>query len=741
MTVRSVWPFPESESAQRNFNEPRENRMRHSEARSEWVWMSWIGLFLCLPLALTIYSRLANPPAWLAWLQKQNVELVGVETARPRVAFSQLNLLKGDYQRDCASAFDREFIPRGGFIKLICELDYRLFRTSPLKSGGAVVGREDQLYQVDYLKEYFLYRRSHEDMARFVAKVQALHQQCQSRGIALAFVLTPSKASVYPEDLPPAWRKSYDPRPRAYDQLVPLLRSAGIPVVDGHALTLDAKQNAPAPVFPKGGVHWSAHAASLTTSAILATLRQQGKPLSELQYESVEVHDDPVGRSRVPGTSDADMLGLMNLAIPWRYPVARPTIKRFALAEDAKLKVAFVGGSFSAYLADQLYASGQFAEINLYFYYNLARWNYSAGGWKIAASPVNAIDVEREIFGADCLILELNEQVAPWPQHLPPLLADTRSHLGPPANPKPGFRYESYQEYELGTDISLKLESASATTPYIGGFFAPEPTGTWTDGHEATVRLVVSPPATDLVLDADVVSFASTKQYAEVFANETLVGKWRFPAAPIGQKKAVIPKEAIGSSGRLILRFVIPEPRSLRQLGIMPDDRPLGVSISRLRISAEDELNPETYKRYELGTDISLKLENAPAITPYLTGFFPPEPTGTWTDGNEATIQLAVAPPGTDLVLDADVLSFGSTEQYAEVFANKTLVGKWRFTATQTGQQRAVIPKEAIASNGKLVLRFVIPEPRSLRQLGIMDDDRPIGVAISRIRISAAEGQ
>jgi hypothetical protein len=560
--------------------------MKHSEKLFEWGLMSLIGLFLCLPLPLTIYSRQPDPPAWLKWLRERNLTLMGVETTRPPVAFSLPNVLNGGYQRERAAGFDREFIPRGAMIRLTCELHFRLFRTSALRSATISVGRADWLYVTNYLREYCLLRPPRSQMVSLVNDLQALHRQCRNRGIALALVVTPSKASVYPEQFPPAWRSRYDARPRSYDHLAELLPSSGIPYVDGHALTMAAKNDSPAPVFPKGGIHWGAYAAWLASSALVETLRQQGKPLSPLRYEGRRVRDVPM--DTITGR-DADVYNLMNLTWPWRYPVAEMTIQRVPAKEDAKLTAAFVGGSFSDSILEQLSASGQFAEINFYGYYKQAKWTFSSGIRRLAALPVTSIDVEREIFGADCLILELNEASMHFPKHLNMFLADTRSLEGRPSEPKPRFRYETYKEYELGTDIWLKTESAAAITPYLTGFFPPEPTGTWTDGNEATARLVVAPPGTDLVLDADVLSFGDTEQYAEVFANETLVEKWRFPTIPAGRQKAVIPKEAIGSSGRLVLRFVIPKPRSLRQIGAAPDDRPIGVAFSRIRISAAED--------------------------------------------------------------------------------------------------------------------------------------------------------
>ena len=50
--------------------------------------------------------------------------------------------------------------------------------------------------------------------------------------------------------------KRYDPRPRAYDMLVPLLQQGGIHYVDGHVIDEKLKSESVFPVFTKGGSHW-----------------------------------------------------------------------------------------------------------------------------------------------------------------------------------------------------------------------------------------------------------------------------------------------------------------------------------------------------------------------------------------------------------------------------------------------------------------------------------------------------
>ena len=102
----------------------------------------------------------------------------------------------------------------------------------------------------------------------------------------------------------------------------------------------------------------------------------------------------------------------------WRYPCERLTIAARPTPPERQLKLVTVGASFSWELLRQLSSSGQFSETDLFFYYKVRKSVVDNGNVRdIRGDPATPLDFEREIFGADCLLLEINEASALYPEH------------------------------------------------------------------------------------------------------------------------------------------------------------------------------------------------------------------------------------------------------------------------------------------------------------------------------------
>ena len=128
---------------------------------------------------------------------------------------------------------------------------------------------------------------------------------------------------------------------------------------------------------------------------------------------------------------EGDLYHLMNLMLPWRYPFVDLTIKHCTVA-SARPRLVAVGGSFASRPMSQLSASGQFSEVNQFFYYKVAKFCYTGGNSRTVSWPVTTLDFEREIFAADCLVLEINEHTAGYPPHVLEFLPDALQHIPRP---------------------------------------------------------------------------------------------------------------------------------------------------------------------------------------------------------------------------------------------------------------------------------------------------------------------
>ena len=545
----------------------------------ERVLLAIGGGLLIAPLALTVLFGLL-PTLWPGATWLHDTTLAGVVRPAP-VRFSWPALLHARYQQGLEHSFDQDFPGRELLIRLANEAWLRAFGVSGMTNGERiVVGRGRTLFLTNDVKEYCRPRPPEHSLELFAGQIARLQTSCRQRGLAFAVLISPSKSLVYPEDIPQAWLDRLEKRPRAYNAFRRALAGHGIATVDGQAITLQAKSSAPAPLFARGGTHWNAHAAFLTGNALLAALRSQGKPVEPMELADLRVGDEPHG-------NDADLLDLMNLALPWRYPVADIHLRRKRLAENARLNAVFVGDSFTERLAELFSECGQFAEVDYFFYYRGNKRSYTDAG-ATYTPPGFPVDFERDVFSADILVLEINEAQLSNAAFARDFVADAMSRLDTPARPRPLFPASDAQAYTWGEQLRFEAgTSGEIDRRALRGFSSPEPDGTWTEGTPAAVCLLATPPPGDLILDADVAALADPArrlaQEAEVSVNDEPLDRWEFSTLGMTHRRLVIPRRLLDGT-RHVLQFRILHPTSPAEIGLGPDTRRLGLRFSTLRL-------------------------------------------------------------------------------------------------------------------------------------------------------------
>lgn len=374
-----------------------------------------LALLFVLPLVLTTIRRLpaltkldrALDRAWLG-----EVQLNGVTTLASLLPARWGYIRHRDWQNSAAGVFNENFAGREALIRCTNELWFRIFDNTGNAALSVVVCEHDQLTEIGYVQEYFHGRITKEALEPWVRNLRRLQDLRRAAGQACVVVLTPGKLSIYPEIAPRCWRDSYDPRPRVHTVLTDLFREKGIIFVDAVDLVgRERWKNPPAPLFPKGGTHWNRRAALAAANAIQATFAQQGKPAGQIQIESSEVTDKPVG------LLEAELVGVMNLMFPWRYPCESIRLRPAAKRRDQQMKMSVVSGSFGWELQRIFYESGDYQTVNLLWYYTLSKISAPPGLPFGMRAPAKPIDLDAELFAADCLLLEINEAVAVSPTH------------------------------------------------------------------------------------------------------------------------------------------------------------------------------------------------------------------------------------------------------------------------------------------------------------------------------------
>lgn len=549
--------------------------------------LGFLALLFSLPGLLTLVVALAPESAWTGipgkdWLRNRTLwTLEGRNSSR--LTWKHLFSLEG--RRDVALAFDGRFAGRECLARLLNEVYFRLFNESTL-SDRFTFGRPGWVFETAYLREYFLSRPDRENLKQMVHQIEALQTICRNRGMGFAFVITPNKASIYPEKVPSRWENRYDPRPRGYDLLLELLKESRVVYVDGPAIARQQiEKGTKVSAFPRAGSHWGSPLCLATTNALIEKLRAQGIQIDVLKARHL-LNDDPYTRlfdSDKEGF-DADVLSATNLAWPWRFPVIHCQVLPVENPPQRPYTGVFVSGSFAFRMINQMMDSGQFDQIDCYSYYDFLK-SYREDIEIPGERRVKIADFQNKVFPADFLVLELNEQRIPDPKHLRNFLADVFKNLpDTPPGSRPFLRHD-YSVLGPGQRLSFSTGNTDSISLWAtSGLSGIEETYCWTDGKEAGIYLLLPTDSDkEIVLKASVEAFLPSGldgQEVEIFVNGEKTGEWIFtPEYNRGSREIVLPTRLINGEGYTSLNFRIARPSSPHEHGLSADRRMLGFRI------------------------------------------------------------------------------------------------------------------------------------------------------------------
>ena len=187
-----------------------------------------------------------------------------------------------------------------------------------------------------------------------------------------------------PEYLPPGFVRPDGQRPpTAYDRMIPLLRSAGVHVVDSHLILQEEKTRSPHALFPPGGVHWNRLAAGMVLRRAWQALGEQlGRPLVELRWRDIREDDapDPVEQE----TDGANLLNAWRVGhADWKFP--RPVFSTDD-GDAYRPRLVVVGDSFWLSM-DAFIAERRMASRNDFFYYFNERARAGASTGRASPTP------------------------------------------------------------------------------------------------------------------------------------------------------------------------------------------------------------------------------------------------------------------------------------------------------------------------------------------------------------------
>jgi hypothetical protein len=228
-----------------------------------------------------------------------------------------------------------------------------------------------------------------------------------------------------------------------------------------------------------------------------------------------------------------------------------------------------------------------------------------------------------------------------------------------------------------------------------------------------------------------------------ISVNGREVANWILgPTRDTGEHRVLLPTDAWRDRGPLRISFHVARPRSPVELGWSTwDKRPLGLRLNQLR------LTPAGPSKYRLGDIIDLTDGgNSIAFVGDRLGleWALPEPYGSWTVGNGASLKVVfeeapeMATPAAFVISDC-MVSGRAPKLPVVVKANGRVVAEWTLDDRKVHTRSINLPPEVFAGAPELTLTFEIPTPHSPASFGWNSDERPLGLRLARVAIGRSD--
>jgi hypothetical protein len=537
---------------------------------SERVLLALIIVTFLLPAPLTLWIHCANPPPQVDWIANRTLYGVTVEKKVPPASLASWQ--SGDLQKGLNTLASENFAGRELLIRIYDQVLYQVFHKSYMYLEYIVRGKHENLFERNYLivHGHFLEPIPTGEAEALAVMMKYLSERLKELGSCFVLVITPNKATLYPEDIPDRFLekiKNGDRRPADYEIMVPLLKRCSVPYVDGREITLEHKDTLPVRAFPKTGTHWSRAVAFFTTAALLKTIeRESGREMPQLS-QSIQSIDHQ------PDYADGDLSDLLNLI---QRPKQRYLHPDFQIPESwpkRKGSVTIVGGSFVGEMLTALDAAQVFERINYYYYFKMSRRRFP--GEIVSSVDENAIPWEEDFWNTRAVVLEANEYAFDG-RHIRAFLLAALAAL----------QQKAPQE-QTATDPPRPLswgfgagENGSALLK--NGFSAPEHQLTWITGQDAEIELPSPGVNTKLQLileAAPVLGNGVSVRTVNVEANGIPVGAIRLADSDV-QFYSLTINAAANSAPFLKLHFsfsTAPSPA-------LGDTRPCEIGLARLAL-------------------------------------------------------------------------------------------------------------------------------------------------------------
>lgn len=288
--------------------------------------------------------------------------LKGYFTVHEEPDFLLKNWFTGDYQIKYEEYLEQNIGFRTFFVRLNNQISYSLFTKA--KAAGVVIGKENYLYELDYIKDYIgTNYKGDSTIDSEMKKLLVIKNKLLEKNIDLIFVFAPGKATFFPEFIPDEYIKKQSGISN-YKAYLNKCKEYGITFLDLNSLFAARKKTEKYPLYTKCGIHWSVYGSVIaadTISRFIEKLRNVDLP---------EIIIDDIELSNIPRETDNDIADGMNLL--FNFSMNQMAYPKYHINSDNKTKpkVLCIADSYYWNIYGSGLAGALFEHSGFWYYFN-----------------------------------------------------------------------------------------------------------------------------------------------------------------------------------------------------------------------------------------------------------------------------------------------------------------------------------------------------------------------------------
>lgn len=470
------------------------------------------------------------------------------------------DICDGGYQIQIDEWYKDNFPLRSWFVRVNNQILYTLGATI---NDAIIVGKNGWFYTEEYTSNMLteVAEANKQRIEEYAETVRLLKDKIEKSGKEFVYVITPSKAEVYPEYLPVRYNMLMEKRTgitNNYDYLKEQLTLQGVPFID--MIMILENNKGEIPFFSKTGIHWNYYASSMCAERVVKAIDNN----INTQINVIE--------SDMPYGTEQDVYLLSNMFKGIVDDTYYQVSVDYSDISNIKMKkVLEMGTSFSGELEREFFENGRnvWNQYTRYQYFTIK--STSKGKLESAATgDFYNEQLKEEIADADVIIIENNSSYVPDSHYLfvDYILSMSDEELI-------SSDYVDLDDSELCLDFSAQ---GNAEEYIWNGFYGAEEMGRWAE--ESAVISVDMASTQDLLIEFQGIRVAPN---TSIMFNDTVM--WETVESTEFVPQIHIPLDLINTAGPNYITISTDEDiQSPMELGTGEDSRTLAHWIDKIII-------------------------------------------------------------------------------------------------------------------------------------------------------------